>query len=157
MIQIFDFQAADVVPLAPYAVMRRDGAFLLIAAKTLEAQEQIFYIEGVETATPSFASVQVGPNLHIDMEPQIDVTGQMDLYPWRFMNHSCDANCIILNRAVFAQKRINPGDELTFDYNSTEYDMAEPFDCACGSPKCVRKVAGSRHQRSISENLSNIL
>jgi SET domain len=146
MIQIFNFQVADVVSLAPYAVMRRDGAFLLIAAKAVDENEQLFRIEGLEVTTPSFASVQVGPNLHIDMEPQIDLTGQMDLYPWRFMNHSCDANCVILDRAVYAQRRIDPGDELTFDYNSTEYDMAEPFECACGSPKCVQTIAGSRHQ-----------
>ena len=34
---------------------------------------------------------------------------------------------------------------LRFDYDSTEWDMAAPFDCGCGSPKCRGTVRGFRH------------
>jgi hypothetical protein len=146
MIQIFDFRPESVAVLTPYAVVRHDGSFRLIAAASIGEGVQVFRIEGVETTTPSFASVQVGPNLHIDMEPQIDVTSQMDIYPWRFMNHSCHPNCIIQNRAVIALRVIEPGEELTFDYDSNEYDMAEPFDCNCGSAACARTIRGWKHR-----------
>jgi hypothetical protein len=145
MLQIFDFHPDSVAILSPYAVVRHDGSFRLIAAVALGAGIQIFRIEGVETSSPTFASVQVGPDLHIDMDPMLDLTSQMDLYPWRFMNHSCDPNCIIDNRAVIARRTIEAGEELTFDYNSNEYDMAEPFDCVCGTAKCVGWVSGWKH------------
>jgi SET domain len=142
MIQLFDFQAATVLATNLYAVTRRDGAFCLTAAKAIEDGAELFWIKGVETAEPSFASVQVGPGLHIDMEPHLDLTAQMDLYPWRFMNHSCDPNCIIRDQAVFAKRAVEAGDDLTFDYNSTEYDMAAPFACTCGSEACMGLVSG---------------
>lgn len=146
MLQIFDFQPDSAAILTPYAVVRHDGSFRLIAAAALDAGIQIFGIEGVETTSPTFASVQVGPDLHIDMDPALDLTAQMDAYPWRFMNHSCDPNCIIDNRAVIARRSIAAGEELTFDYNSNEYDMAEPFACGCRSANCVGLVRGWKHR-----------
>lgn len=40
---------------------------------------------------------------------------------------------------------ISPGDELTFFYPSTEWRMAQPFDCACGAADgvCRRRIAGA--------------
>lgn len=37
------------------------------------------------------------------------------------------------------------GEELTFFYPSTEWEMDRPFICLCGSPSCVRLVAGAKH------------
>ena len=146
MLQIFDFRPDSAAILTPYAVLRHDGSFRLIAAATLGAGVQIFRIEGVETSAPTFASVQVGPDLHIDMDPLLDLTAQMDAYPWRFMNHSCAPNCVIENRAVFAVRMIEAGEELTFDYESNEFDMAEPFQCGCRSAACVGWVRGWKHR-----------
>jgi SET domain len=146
MLQIFDFHPDSVAILSPYAVVRHDGNFRLIAAAAIGSGVQLFRIEGLETRTPSFASVQVGPELHIDMDPALDLTAQMDLYPWRFMNHRCDPNCIIADRAVIARRAIQAGEELTFDYESNEYDMAEPFECGCNSAGCVGLIRGWKHR-----------
>ena len=43
---------------------------------------------------------------------------------------------------VVANKPIFAGQEITFNYNSTEDLMAEPFDCNCGSENCLGKIAG---------------
>ena len=48
--------------------------------------------------------------------------------------------------------RVNPdleeglkaGDELTFFYPSTEYDMAQPFKCRCGEKECRGTIAGAK-------------
>jgi hypothetical protein len=146
MIQIFDFRPDMTMTSTRYAVTRCKGTFCLIARTPIEQGLPIFLIEGVEMYRPSFASVQVASNVHIDMAPDVDLTDQMDLYPWRFMNHSCDANCYIRDRCVIALRAIEPGEELTFDYNSTEYEMAQPFDCTCGSPKCAGQISGWRHR-----------
>lgn len=48
--------------------------------------------------------------------------------------------------------RVNPdraeglreGDELTFFYPSTEWHMAQPFECLCKTEECVGWVRGAR-------------
>jgi hypothetical protein len=39
---------------------------------------------------------------------------------------------------------IEPWQQITFDYNTTEYDMAEPFDCRCGAKSCRGQIRGYR-------------
>jgi hypothetical protein len=62
------------------------------------------------------------------------------------LNHSCDPNLILDTERmlVFARKNISAGDELTFFYPSTEWEMAAPFICLCGAPSCIHVVAGAR-------------
>lgn len=40
---------------------------------------------------------------------------------------------------------ISSGQELTFFYPSTEWSMASPFLCGCGSPCCLKSIAGASH------------
>ena len=125
-----------------FAVARADGAFRLVAETDLAAGDPVFEIEGRETAVPSFRSVQIGAGLHIDTAPGVTITDEMDLYPWRFLNHSCAPSCRIDGRSVIAERDLQAGDELTFNYNTTEAKMAEPFACACASPACAGTIAG---------------
>lgn len=45
----------------------------------------------------------------------------------------------------YALEDIAEGDELQWDYETTEYDMVAKFDCLCGSPKCRTKLTGFHH------------
>lgn len=36
------------------------------------------------------------------------------------------------------------GDVLTFFYPSTEWDMAQPFECKCGEEKCLGWIKGAK-------------
>jgi hypothetical protein len=62
------------------------------------------------------------------------------------LNHSCDPNVIldIERMLVVARKNIKAGEELTFFYPSTEWEMAAPFICLCGASNCIHVVAGAR-------------
>jgi len=64
-----------------------------------------------------------------------------------FLNHSCNPTCIIkgADMAVYAARDIAVSEELTFFYPSTEWHMAQPFVCGCGSKNCVRVVSGAKH------------
>lgn len=69
--------------------------------------------------------------------------------PYRFLNHSCDPNCLfiewtiddyenengapVLELWVHALKDILPGEELTIDYG---WDWQAAIPCRCGSPLC---------------------
>jgi hypothetical protein len=45
--------------------------------------------------------------------------------------------------ALLALRVIDPGDELRCFYPSTEWAMAEGFDCRCGAPECLGFIAGA--------------
>ncbi len=56
-----------------------------------------------------------------------------------FINHSCDPNCetedVDGRIFVVAIRDIEPGEELTYEYNLYDSDDAEG-DCYCGAKKC---------------------
>ena len=82
----------------------------------------------------------------------------------RFVNHGCQPNCesVIENRRVYieAVRAIEPGEELTYDYQIQREpddppDVDAVFACHCGSERCRgsmlwpprRKPAGERVRR----------
>lgn len=79
-------------------------------------------------------SVQVAANTHID-----------DLGPFTYLNHSCAPNVFFDTAALTltALEAIAEGDELSFFYPSTEWEMAEPFECHCGAAACVGEIQGA--------------
>jgi SET domain-containing protein len=117
----------------------------LIAIRPIAEGTRLFAITGRETSRPTRYSVQLGPLLHLDPDCTPDELELVRRYFWRYLDHHCDPTTIIRNREVFAVRDIAEGDGVTFNYNTTEYDMAEPFQCHCGSARCVGVVRGARH------------
>ena len=62
------------------------------------------------------------------------------------LNHSCDPNVILDTERLLmvARRDIDKGEELSFFYPSTEWEMDAPFICLCGSSNCIHVVAGAR-------------
>jgi SET domain-containing protein len=61
--------------------------------------------------------------------------------PMYYMNHSCNPNCVIVNKTqVVALRDIEPCEELTFDYSSTEEDPYWEMDCNCGFKSCRKQL-----------------
>lgn len=86
---------------------------------------------------PSYLTVQVGINRHIMLQPE----------HLQYINHSCEPNVFFDTHSmeVIAVQRIEEGDELTFFYPSTEWDMAQPFNCTCGTKSCLGEIKGAAH------------
>ncbi|KAH0363646.1 hypothetical protein KCU65_g7234, partial [Aureobasidium melanogenum] len=67
----------------------------------------------------------------------------------RFCNHSCNPNCYVdkwvvgdrLRMGIFAERKIEAGEELTFNYNVDRYG-ADPQPCYCGEPNCSGFIGG---------------
>jgi hypothetical protein len=117
----------------------------LVAMQHVAEGTRLFRIEGQETETPSRHSLQVGWNLHLDQSCARDPNDRVARFYWRYMNHHCEPTTVIRDRDVVALRHVVPGDGITFDYNTTEYELAEPFECRCGSARCVGVVRGARH------------
>jgi hypothetical protein len=83
---------------------------------------------------PNQYTVQVGTHQHVEVKEL------------SALNHACDPSVILdtTRMLVFAARDLKVGDELTFFYPSTEWEMSSPFICLCGAPNCIHVVAGAR-------------
>ncbi len=126
-------------------VVRAAREYRLIALRQIVSGERMFRIEGELSLRPSRYSVQVSETQHVDLNPGHSAEEILDRYFWRFMNHHCEPNTVIRGREVVAVRTIAPWEDVTFDYNATEYDMADPFACRCGSAVCLGEIRGFKH------------
>ena len=79
-------------------------------------------------------SIQIEEDLYL-------VTGSEGPADW--VNHSCDPNAGLVGQIVLVALRdIRPGDEICFDYATTDGSPYDEFDCGCGSPRCRGHVTG---------------
>jgi hypothetical protein len=55
------------------------------------------------------------------------------------LNHSCDPNVVLdtEHMLMIARRDIEKGEELSFFYPATEWEMQAPFICLCGSANCI--------------------
>jgi len=113
----------------------------LVASARVRTEERVFSFRSPIGELGRY-SVQVSRNEHTVDEHA----------PWAMMNHSCvpsvrlelksiDAHDIptrCVEIAVIARRELMPGDIITFDYNTTEWQMAEGFLCGCETEnKCT--------------------
>jgi len=133
--------APAVRPHPLLAVVNRQGHLGVVAATALSAGQHVLAIDGPIVAAPTRFTVQVGEHEHVDAEPASDGTHPV----WLFLNHSCAPNTRLDGRSLVALVDVKAGDEVTFDYDTTEWDMASPFPCTCGAPACRGLVRGYRH------------
>jgi hypothetical protein len=84
---------------------------------------------------PSYLTVQTSDATHITLQPEF----------LQYINHSCSPNLFFdtTNMQLVCLTKILPGDQFTFFYPSTEWQMAQPFDCRCGTPACIGQIDGA--------------
>ncbi|UAY52061.1 SET domain-containing protein-lysine N-methyltransferase [Ferruginibacter albus] len=92
---------------------------------------------GTLSTTATYLTVQVGIDRHITLQPEF----------LQYINHSCEPNVFFntTTMQVVCLREINVGEELTFFYPSTEWDMVQPFVCNCGSKDCLQLINGASH------------
>jgi len=70
-----------------------------------------------------------------------------------FVNHSCQPNCetdqIRGKMWVIALRDLEPGEELTYDYNL--YDGEDDAPCLCGSKRCRGSLYSASHLRKLAK------
>jgi hypothetical protein len=93
------------------------------------------FIGCIELSAPTRYSIQTGLATHID-----------DLGILANLNHSCAPSAIVDTQrlALIAARDLAPGEELTFFYPSTEWEMTYPFPCHCGTPACLGTISGAK-------------
>ena len=131
--------AYDVVSSHQFAEIRKDhssGQQTLFALKNFKKDEVISPLGAAFVSDkPSYLTVQTGNKTHIALHP----------YFLQYINHGCDPNCFFdtSNKKVVALRDIEAGEEFTFFYPSTEWEMASPFQCYCNQPGCLGLINGA--------------
>lgn len=86
------------------------------------------------------ARIEQGNPFIFELDDELDVDGNVDWNPARFLNHSCEPNAEAEIHGdqiwILALRTIQPGEEITFNYS---YDMEnfEEHPCCCGASNCV--------------------
>ncbi|CAE6526206.1 hypothetical protein RSOLAG22IIIB_02700 [Rhizoctonia solani] len=113
----------------------------LLALKHFKAGEVITYLTGTTPTNYSWSSVRfgVGSDDHVELNSVLV-----------YVNHSCSPNAAFdissLDKAKWnfrALRDIQPGEELTYFYPSTEWHM-DGFQCWCGEKNCLGWPRGSQ-------------
>eukprot|EP00284_Hemiselmis_tepida_P006482 CAMPEP_0174925826 /NCGR_PEP_ID=MMETSP1355-20121228/8168_1 /TAXON_ID=464990 /ORGANISM="Hemiselmis tepida, Strain CCMP443" /LENGTH=153 /DNA_ID=CAMNT_0016171785 /DNA_START=238 /DNA_END=699 /DNA_ORIENTATION=- len=114
------------------------GGQSLVASVPISKGEVAISERGEILKHPTMHSIQVNDTEHMNCSGQII-----------YACHNCDANARMVPTlegcSLVALRDIEAGELVSFDYDTTEWDMSDPFDCLCGSPKCKGRVAGFRH------------
>ncbi|KAI1127298.1 hypothetical protein F5Y10DRAFT_242998 [Nemania abortiva] len=120
-------------------VRKADGDFRSWAESLVDLPAGAVFarITGVTTVwPPSWSSVQAEKDLHVELNSNLV-----------FVNHSCaptlEWDTERMEVRVSRNRDLKKGDVLSFFYPSTEWKMAQPFDCWCGSSECFGRVEGA--------------
>ncbi|KAG8699573.1 hypothetical protein FRC09_006538 [Ceratobasidium sp. 395] len=107
-----------------------------------KAGKVITRLTGTTKTKKSWSTVQhgVGPEDHIELNSVLV-----------YANHSCSPNTAFdltsPNKAEWnfrALRDIRVGEELSFFYPSTEWDMDQAFECKCGAENCLGRISGAK-------------
>lgn len=110
----------------------------LHSAKSFKKDEVICSFKaGITQSYATYLTVQVDVEKHITLQPEF----------LQYINHSCEPTVFFdtTTMELIALQDLNDGDEFTFFYPSTEWNMAQPFICNCGSTNCLQLINGAMH------------
>jgi uncharacterized protein len=114
-----------------------DKGMGVFAAKYFEIGEIVLVGRGIQVlSSRTLYSIQMSLNLHVLLdEPAI------------FLNHCCSPNVGVRNNQFngydfIALTHIGEGEEIVYDYETTETAFAAKFQCQCRSSNCRKQLRG---------------
>jgi len=95
------------------------------------------FLANISQTYATYLTVQTGVDRHITLKPEF----------LQYINHSCEPTVFFntTSMELVCLRDMQPGDEFTFFYPSTEWEMAQPFVCNCGSASCLQLINGASH------------
>ncbi len=111
---------------------------MLIANRAVQPGEVLGTIsKGAIRSTPTYLTVQQSDTEHFMLQPEF----------LQYINHSCRPNVFfdLDTMQVVCVRPVKAGEELTYFYPATEWNMAQPFGCRCGQSNCMGNIQGAKH------------
>lgn len=109
----------------------------LLSKVDLPAGAYLTTITAATEAPKRWSTVQISKEKHVELNSAL-----------MYMNHSCvpslEIDTNMMEIRVSKTKDLKIGDELSFFYPSTEFEMDRAFECLCGAGShCVGTVTGA--------------
>ena len=126
-------------PLVEFRPSRIDRTGGFARAPILNGARVIEYVGERISKQESIRRCQESNAYIFCLDDELDLDGNVEQNPARFLNHSCDPNCearLIDDHVwIVAVRDIEAGEELTFNYG---YDLEDyrDYPCRCGAPDC---------------------
>jgi uncharacterized protein len=79
----------------------------------------------------------------IQIDDELYLAGPIEPEDADCINHSCDPTCVMAGSVVLVARRdIAIGEEITYDYATSDGSDYDEFECGCGTEACRGKVTG---------------
>jgi hypothetical protein len=126
-------------------ILDKDGIKGVFAKEDIPV-DSVIKLEGVVSGYPTKYSIQLDQDKHLNLPTDKNIIDDPDFF-WTYLNHSCQPNGYIdtVELTFRPLRKISKGEECTFNYLTTEYEMAVPFACHCGAVKCFGFIQGYKH------------
>lgn len=124
----------------------------LFAGRTIPPGKRIVeYIGEHIRKTLGKKRVAEGNTFVFALDRQMDIDGSGEDNIARFANHSCDPNAEAVvesgNLYLKSIKRIEKGEEITYDYQCAYSETADP--CTCGAKSCIGVIVHQKYRYKI--------
>jgi hypothetical protein len=78
----------------------------------------------------------------------------------KWLNHSCSPTVRFsvsdsATLELITTRALTKGEDIVFDYETTEEEMIEPFFCKCGSAQCKGLIRGNKFRNSELDEISD--
>lgn len=119
------------------------GRGVFAIRKFAQGETVVVGIQIEEVPERTIYSLQMDFNLHVNLDE-----------PACVINHSCDPNTGVRNNQFggydfVALRDIEAGEEITFDYETTEYESISVSRCLCKSLSCRGKTLGFKFREQM--------
>lgn len=111
----------------------------VLATDAFAAEETILVFEQNFIADPTTRTLRIDLSRHqISTDPTA---------PENYINHSCDPNAYIDwdTLTLRALLPIRVGEEIMYNYFTSDWDGEDPFTCLCGAGICKVQIRGFRY------------
>ena len=117
---------------------RETDSFYIVASKNILKNELITNLDNLSILS-SNNKYAITKNLSEYYDTETSVL--------QYTNHSCCPNMIITKQGsdFVANQDIKKGEMITFNYNTTEFEIIRPFDCLCKNNNCIGLVRGFKY------------
>lgn len=138
--------------LSPKCVVRDcsdRGGHSVFASERIEKGELIVVWSGMLVNGATLDTMaQTVRRYSLQVEEDSFLVSLTDCEPADYVNHSCEPNAGLSGQiALVALRRIEPGEEVTYDYAMSDGSDYDAFRCLCGADACRGRVSGEDWKR----------